>query len=91
MFYQKSNFHPHLARSRQYKSRIGPKHGENDIFKSREKYYIVFMYEYYKLNLFVFLIWKFDKKSNFQSRLVELGLIRAKLGPNESKILFGRE
>ena len=36
-----SNFQPRLARTRPYKSRIGPKLGENVLFKSREWYYIV--------------------------------------------------
>ena len=55
---QKSNFQPWLAWTRSYKSRIGPKQGENIVFKSREWYYIVSMYKYYQLNLFLVLIWK---------------------------------
>ena len=36
-----SNFQPPLVRTRPYKSQIGPKLGENVLFKSREWYYIV--------------------------------------------------
>jgi len=36
------------------------------IFKSREWYYIVYIYIYYQLNLFQILIGKFDQKPNFQ-------------------------
>jgi len=35
------NFQPRLARTKPYKSRVGPKLGENVLFKSREWYYIV--------------------------------------------------
>jgi len=43
-----------------YKSRIGPKGGENEVLKSREWYYIVSMHKYYQLTLFLILIRKFD-------------------------------
>ena len=45
------------------------------------------MYNYYKLNLFLVVIGKFDPKSNFQPDWPELGLIRAdraKMGENMS-------
>jgi len=48
------------------------------IFKSREWYYIVFIYKYYQLNLFVVLTGKFGQKINFQPYWLKLGLIRAK-------------
>ena len=47
----------------------GLKRGESMIFKSREWYYIVSMYNYYWLTLFLVLIKEFDQKSNFQPRL----------------------
>jgi len=34
--------------------------GKNMIFKSREWYYIIFVYKCYQLNLFQILIGKFD-------------------------------
>ena len=48
--------------------------------KSREWYYVVFMYKYNQLALFVVLNRKFDKKSNSQPNWPELGVIRAELG-----------
>jgi len=46
--------------------------------QEHELYYIFSMYKYYQLTLFLFLIGKFDQKSNFQSDWLELGLIRVK-------------
>jgi len=46
------------------------------IFTNHELYYIVSIYKYYILTLFLFLIGKFDQKSNFQSDWLGLGLIR---------------
>ena len=60
---QKSNFQSRLALIRHCKSRLGNKHGENMVFKSRELYYTVSMYNYYHLTLFLVLIGKFDQKS----------------------------
>ena len=59
-FDQKLNFQPRLVWTRPYKSRIGLKRGENLIFKSREWYYIVSMYNLRLVNLFLILIGKFD-------------------------------
>jgi len=59
-------FSPDLARTGHYKRRIGPKWGENVIFKSREWYYIVYIYKYYQLTLFLVLTGTFNQKSNFQ-------------------------
>jgi len=39
---------------------------EKVVLKSREQYYIVFIYNYFKLTLFLVLIGKFDKKTNFR-------------------------
>jgi len=39
-------------------------------------YHIVSMGNYYQLNLFLVLIEKFDKKSNFRPDSPELGLLR---------------
>jgi len=38
--------------------------------------YLVSMYNYFQLTLFLVLIEKFDKKSNFRPDWPELGLIR---------------
>ena len=67
-FDQKSNFHPQMAWSKPYKSKIGPKQGENFILKSQEWYYIIFMYKY-QLTFILSIVEKFDRKSNFQPRL----------------------
>jgi len=40
-------FCPELAWTEPYMSRIGPKWGENAIFRSREWYNIISMYNYY--------------------------------------------
>jgi len=66
-FDQKLNFHPRRAWNRPYKSQIRSKQGENFILKSREWYYIIFMYKY--KSFFLSLIGKFDQKSNFQPDL----------------------
>ena len=46
------------------------------------------MYNYYKLNLFLFLIGKFDQKPNLQARLAQLGIIRAKQDSDGGKYDF---
>ena len=48
------------------------------IFKSRELYYIV-RYNYYKLNLFLVLIEKFDQNSNFSRTY------KSRIGPKEEE------
>ena len=73
-------FNPDLARTGHYKRQIGPKWGENVIFKHREWYYIVSMYKYYQLTLFLVLIWKFDQKSNFHHRLAGTKPYECRLG-----------
>ena len=55
----KVKFHPWLAWTRPYKSRIGPKEGENLSFKSRMWYHKFFMYNYFQLTLFLVLIGMF--------------------------------
>ena len=60
-FDQKANFHPRLVWIRPYKSRIGPKQGENMVFKSREWHYIVSIYKYYNLTLFLVLFGSLTK------------------------------
>ena len=60
-FDQKSNFQPRLVWTRPYKSRIGPKRGENLVFKW---YYIVSIYNLWLFNLFLILIGKFNQKSS---------------------------
>jgi len=58
------------------------------VFKSREWYYIVSMYKYYQLSLFLFLIRKFDQKSNFQPRLAWIRPYKSWIWPNREKTWF---
>jgi len=54
-----------IGLTRPYKSRVGPKRGENVALKSQEYYYIVSNYNNVnQLTLFLVLIGKFDQKSN---------------------------
>ena len=87
-----SNFHPHLAWTRPYKSQIGNKQGENVIFKSQEWYYIVSMHKYYQLSLFLILE-SFTKSQIFSPDWPKLSLIRSKLRKKhrENMILKRRE
>jgi len=52
---------------------MGNKHGENMVFKCRELYCIVFVYNYYKLTFFLVLIRKFFKSQIFIPDWPELG------------------
>jgi len=51
--------------------------GKNVVLKSREQYYIVFIFNYFQLTLFLVLIGKFDRKANIQPDLPVPSLIRA--------------
>jgi len=60
-FDQKSNFQPNWSK----RGLIRAEYSLNVVFKSRDRDYIVSMYNYYHLTLFLVLIKKFDQKSNF--------------------------
>jgi len=61
------------------------------ILKSREQYYIVFMYNYYQLTLF--LVLSGDQKSNFQPWLVWTRPYKSRAGTErgENGIFKNRE
>ena len=77
MFHYKSNFQRLLVWIKPHKCRIGPKWGENVIFKNLKWHNIVSKY-YYKLTLFLVLIGKFNQKSKFYLWLGLKCVIRAK-------------
>ena len=56
------------------------------VIKSREYYYIVFIYNYYQLNLFLVIIAKFNQKPKFSPDWPKLGLIGAELVTNIGEI-----
>jgi len=70
-----------------------PKRRENKIFKSRERYYIVYIYKYYWLILFLILIEKFDQKSYFHSRLAWTSPYKSQIGEKqgENEVFKSRE
>ena len=63
---QKSNCQPQVAGNGPYKRKIRSKQGENEVF----------MHNYKKLNLLLFLILKFYQNSTFSPDWNEVGLIR---------------
>ena len=60
------------------------------VLKRQEWYYIVSIYKYYQVTLFLVLIQKFDRKSNFQPDWPELGLIRFDQYPDREKFFLKR-
>jgi len=55
------------------------------VIKGREWYYISSMYKYYKLTLFLVLIGKFDKKSNFHPRLTRTKPYESRIAPKRGE------
>jgi len=63
------------------------------IFKSKEWYYLVSLYNYFQLNLFLVLSRKFDRRSNFHSRLAKTKPYTRRIGPKrvENEVPKSRE
>jgi len=82
-FHQKSKFQPLLVWILGLiRDELGLNGGENVIFKKQKWYYIISMYKYSQLTFFLFLIGKFDQKSNFQPLLAWIRPYKSRMGLN---------